>query len=410
MKRLLTAGLAAGLILGLPAGPAHAARPSTQGCTWLAGDLHVHTVYSHDSFGGPQYDDEDETQEAYTAGWTVLEEGAIAASRGLDYMAISDHNSVRAQSDPGWDLWDSNGLTMVPSYENSIGGHAQMLGATKLYDNSPGAPAVAEQLRADGGAFQINHPADQEWEDSTGGYEFPGFFPDAVEVWNIGAWIYQPPFPATNDHEYPVRFYDALLDQGGHVAATGGSDSHWRATTGVQGVGQPTTWVCVTRVSPSAIVEGIRAGRTTISHQPPAFNGPFAALEADVDGDGRWETGLGSTVAPGTTVRAAVDLAPGATLRIVTDGSTPLVEVPVTSPRFKHTFTVPESSSWVRAEVYYEDGSELRSGLQPACDLIGAITTNFGDEYGNVTYCHNRLAVVAMTSPIYVGQSGAQPE
>jgi predicted metal-dependent phosphoesterase TrpH len=368
----------------------------------MAGDLHVHTVYSHDAFGGPQYDEESEVQEAYTAGWTVLEEGAIAASRGLDYIAISDHNNIRAQSDPAWDLWDTNGLLMVPSYENSIGGHAQMIGATQMYDNSAGVPAVAADLRADGGAFQINHPADHEWEDAQGNYAFPGFIPDAVEVWNIGAWIYQPPFPATNDHEYPVRFYDSFLDQGAHVAATGGSDSHWRSTTAAQGVGQPTTWVCVERASASGITEGIKAGRTTISHQPPAYEGPFAVLEADTDGDGRYETGLGDTVAPGATVRAAVDLAPGANLRIVTDGSTTLIDVPIDSPRFKHSFPVPESATWLRAEVYFEDGGDVRSGLQPVCDLLGALAGNFGDDYSNVAYCHNRLAVVAMTSPVYV--------
>jgi hypothetical protein len=57
----------------------------------------------------------------------------------------------------------------------------------------------------------------------------------------------------------------------------------------------------------------------------------------------------------------------------------------------------------MRAEVYYEDGADVRSDLQPVCDLVGALSGNFGDEYGNVTYCHNRLAVVAMTSPLYVG-------
>lgn len=408
MKRV---AVVVGALLGLlPASAALAARPSTYGCMWMAGDLHVHTVYSHDSFGGPAYDDESEVQDAYTAGWTVLEEGAIAASRGLDYIAITDHNNIRSQADPGWELWDSNGVTMVPGYENSIGGHAQMIGATKMYDNSLGVPGLAEQLRADGGAFQINHPADHEWDDASGAYEYPGFFPDSVEVWNIGAWVYQPPFPATNDHEYPPQFYDALLDEGGRIAATGGSDSHWRSTTAAQGPGQPTTWVCATGTTPAGVVEGIRAGRTTISHQPPAFGGAFAVLEADVDGDGRYETTVGDDVAPGTTVRAAVDLAPGAILRIVTDGSATLAEVPVDSPRFKHTFTVPATSSWVRAEVYYEDGGELRSGLQPVCDLVGALSGNFGDEYGNVTYCRNRLAMVAMTSPIYVSGTVSSPQ
>ncbi|HEY7874224.1 MAG TPA: CehA/McbA family metallohydrolase, partial [Actinomycetota bacterium] len=403
MRRALTVALAAaGLVAGLvPA--ANAARPSDHGCTWLAGDLHVHTAYSHDSFGGPLYDDEPESelQDFYTAGWTVTEEGALAVGRGLDFLAITDHNNVRSQTDPGWDLWSSLGLTMVPGYENSIGGHAQMLGATKVYSNAGGPPAVATSLRADGGAFQINHPADLEWHDAQGNYKYPGFYPDALEIWNIGAWVYQPPAPATNDHEFPIDFYDSLLDEGAQIAATGGSDTHWRSTTAAQGVGQPTTWVCADVNSPTAVVDGIEAGRTTISHQPPAYGGPFATLEADGDGNGSFESDLGDTVPAGASVRATVGGAPGATLRIVTDGSTTLSETLIDSPSFTHTLTVPEGSTWVRAEVFYEDGADVRSGLQFVCDVVATISGNFGDEYANVTYCRNRLAVVAMTSPIY---------
>jgi hypothetical protein len=407
MRRALSVAVAAAVLLATFVTSAGAARPDDHGCIWLAGDFHVHSVYSHDSFGGPLYDDEDETQDAYTAGWTVAEEGALATSRGLDFVAITDHNNVRSQSDPGWELWKSRGLTMVPGYENSIGGHAQMLGATKVYDNKVGAPVVADQLRADGGAFQINHPADGKWENADGDYLFPGFYPDTVEVWNIGVWAYEPPAPATNDHEYAPRFYDRFLDEGAHVAATGGSDSHWRSTAAVQGPGQPTTWVCAATNSVPAILRGVKAGRTTISNEPPAYQGPFATLAADANGDGTFEANIGDTVVPGSRVRASVEGAPGAILRLITNGSEVLREVPVDSPAFSHTFTVPETSTWVRAEVYYEDASEQRAELQPQCDAAGGVTGLFGDDFKNVAYCRSRLAVVAMTSPIYLGTSAA---
>jgi melibiase-like protein len=408
MRRGLNAVVAAALLVATFATNAGAAKPDgAHGCTWLAGDFHVHTVYSHDSFGGPLYDDEDETQDAYTTGWTVAEEGALATSRGLDFVAITDHNNVRSQSDPGWELWKSRGLTLVPGYENSIGGHAQMIGATKVYDNHAGPPAVADQLRADGGAFQINHPADGKWEDAQGNYLFPEFYPDTVEVWNIGVWAYEPPAPATEDHEYAPRFYDRFLDQGAHVAATGGSDSHWRSTAAIQGPGQPTTWVCAAANSVPAILAGVKAGRTTISNEPPAYQGPFAKLEADADGDGTFEATVGDTVVSGSRIRASVEGAPGAVLRLVTNGSQILTEVPVDSPSFAHTFTVPESSTWVRAEVYYRDAGEQRESLQPQCDAAGGVSGLFGDEYENVAYCRSRLAVVAMTSPVYLQSTGA---
>ena len=208
-------------------------------CEWVAGDLHVHTWYSHDAWHGPGKEDPNtDESEFYTWGLEVHEERDMALERGLDYVSITDHNTIDAQTDPAWGSGD---LVWLPNYENSFAGHAQMHGAQKMYDNGSETLAdverVASELRADGGAFQINHPDDKEWENA---YGF-GFVPDAVEIWNIGVWAYEPPAPATNNHESGPKFLDAYLDAGHHVAATGGSDSHWRSTSAVQGIGQPTT-------------------------------------------------------------------------------------------------------------------------------------------------------------------------
>src|SRR3954466_5187874 len=111
-------------LLAFAAAPAHAGE-------WIAGDLHVHTTYSHDSYGGPS-DDNTGPEDAYTLGHTVTDDFAIARTRGLDFLAISDHNDVRSQSDPGF---GTSGVVGLPAYENSLNGHAQMLGATHLFDN-----------------------------------------------------------------------------------------------------------------------------------------------------------------------------------------------------------------------------------------------------------------------------------
>jgi hypothetical protein len=402
----------------------------------LAGDFHVHTVYSHDSWGGPD-DPGTGPDEFYTLGWTPGQQGAIAESRDLDFIAITDHDNVDGYLaregaatgvglyESGWGLTDQlpggDPLIWVPDYEANAGGggHAQMHGATHVYPKAP-APEMAAALRAEGGAFQINHPADTNWHEYTGdadgdgrqdfdefAFNFPGFAPDSLEVWNIGAWAYEPPFPATNDHEFPVQMYDQLLDKGHHIAATGGSDNHWRSTTAAQGVGQPTTWVCAEERTAASIVQALRANRTMISNQPPAYQGPRVLLYADGNGDDQLEAITGDTVPPGSTVVANVENGDGATLRFITNGGTILHEETIDAFNVSVDVDVPDDSTWVRAELLYPDGRDARRELQPLCDMSNEI---FGtDPEARNTYCENRLAMLSMTSPIYFAEPQTDP-
>ena len=371
--------LATAAALAWLAAPAHA----TQHGEWLAGDLHVHTTHSHDSYGGPG-DDNTGPEEFYTLGWSVADQFQHAALRGLDYLAITDHEDIRSQEDPGF---GANGVLPVPGYENSLSGHAQMLGATRLYDNgdesATAVQALADALRADGGAFQVNHPAEGSTDfphDTDWGYMY-AVQPDTVEVWNISR-LWQPPLPSASSNDDAIRYWEGWLDRGAKVAATGGSDNHWRTTFAAQGVGQPTTWVFARERTTAGVLEGIRAGRTFISHQPPNLGGPRLFLE----GEG---TMVGDDVAPGAPLRVRVEGGTGMFLRLVTTGGEFLGDpVPVTGPSFTHEFAAPNASpGWVRAELFAPDLAEERAAL---CDLP------------DTTYCRNLLGVTAMTSAIYV--------
>ena len=375
-------------LLAWAVAPAHAAEGE-----WLAGDLHVHSTYSHDSYGGPS-DDNTGPEEFYTLGWSVGEQFQNAVTRGLDYLAITDHNDIRSQQDPGF---GAGGVIPLPGYENSLEGHAQMLGATRLYDNgdqsAAAVQAVADALRTmDGGAFQVNHPAEGSTDfphdtDWTYGYEVR---PDTVEVWNISR-LYQPPMPSGSSNDDAVRYWQGWLDRGRRVGATGGSDNHWQSTTAAQGAGQPTTWVYARNRSVPAVLAALRAGRTFVSHQPPGLGGPRLLLEADRNGDGRYESRVGSRVRPRTRLRVRVLGAPGTMLRVVTNrGRRAFRPVPVTRARFGHRFRLPRRRTWVRAEIYQRDLPRRRAAL--CDDLVGDQTT----------YCRNRLAVVAMTSALYL--------
>lgn len=376
------------VLLAIGPGPAHAGQ-------WLAGDLHVHTTYSHDSYGGPG-DDNTEGDEAYTLGHPVERQFRLARSRGLDYLAITDHDDVRSHSDPGF---GTSGVVPVPGYEASFEGHTQMLGATRVYDHRGESRrairSLVRRLRRppDRGVFQVNHPAlgstdfphDPDW-----GYGYK-VVPDTVETWNISQ-VYQPPFPSASSNDDAIRYWEGWLDRGRRVAATGGSDNHWVSTTALQGVGQPTTWVFARGGRGArAVLGGLRGGRTFISHQPPGFGGPRLLLEADRNGNGDWESMVGDVVPRRSALRIRTVHASGSLLRVVTDGGREALSAPVTGDRFERRFAVPARASWVRAELVDPDLAQQRRAL---CDeLVGAGTT----------YCRNRLGLVAMTSAIYLG-------
>jgi hypothetical protein len=368
------------ILLALVA-PAHAGR-------WVAGDLHVHTCFSHDVWCGPD-DDNTPQEDFYTYGRSVDQTFAIARSRGLDYLAITDHNDVRSQSAPGFGGY---GVVGIPAYENSIDGHAQMLGATRLYDNGDKSPAavnaMADQLRADGGVFQANHPYDPRWGY---GYDVPV---DTIEVWNI-PWYYQPPLPASTDREWALRWWESWLDRGFHVGVTGGSDSHWLSTTAAQGPGQPTTWIYVDSLTRDGVLRGLKAGHTFVSAEPPAYGGARIYLEADRDRNGTYETIAGDSVARGAAMRVRVDDAEGSYLSIVTDGGKPAFDpVLITRPRFEYSFRLTGNATWVHAEAYGEDKPGVR---QAGCSAV------FGaDGSYPTTYCTNRMVMQALSSAIYL--------
>lgn len=377
------------------------------GAEWLAGDLHVHTVYSHDSYGGAG-DDNTGPEDANTAGFRVGEEFAMASARGLDYLAITDHMDVRSQQDPGF---GSNGVIGVPGFENSLKGHAQMLGATRppcgenvprpCYDNGDKSIAAVRRLvdrlhaDPDRGILQANHPSDPLWEYQ---YDVPL---DTVETWNL-PWVYKPPFPSAADNDIALRYWYGWLDRGVQVTMTGASDSHWVITSQAQGPGQPTTWVLAKQRNARGVLEGLRTGRTFVAHEPPGLGGPQLFLEGDGDGDGRYESVVGDTVPSGSPLRARVVGAAGSFLRIVTNGGVEAFPpVPVPTADFEHRFRLPAGSTWTHAQVYGEDGRPQR---EPGC------TTVFGADMTKSTpYCRDQVLMLAMSSAMYLGTQRAAP-
>jgi hypothetical protein len=389
---------------------------------WVAGDLHVHTIYGHDTCitpttawdpSSPDRSARTSCQDFYTVGFTPAQRLQEAADRGLEFVALTDHNNVVNQTDPDVIAWEHAhpSFVAVPGYENSQPGHVQMLGATACYGNdgridgstiecdqavvdksAAGETALANGLRAEGGVFQINHPSDGNWP-GTFGYSV---VPDNIEVWNIGPWAYQHPFPASNDNNFSLQWYDGFLRQPGlpEIGVTGGSDSHWVTTDSIQGVGDPTTWVFVHKLSVEGVLDGLRAHHTFVSALPPAEQGPQLFLEADRNHDGTFDAIAGDEVGAGTTTYRVrtVGAVPGSVLRIVTD--TGSVEVPLGAST-SYDFTpgqggIPAASVYVRAELLAPDGRDQRTA---GCDpVVGSQTT----------VCRDDLAMEALSSPIFI--------
>jgi len=334
---------------------------------WLAGDLHCHTVFSHDVWS-PE-DDNTDMEEAYTFGWTAAEQITNAEVRGLDFLAVTDHNDVRWLSD-GTFAGYAGPVTLVPGYEHSLRhGHAGCLGVFERFSidtsGDDGALALRDAVRAAGGIFILNHPF-YKGHPQTGadgipawGYSPETVVPDSVEVWNISWPFRRPVFQgfSTSENYLSLPWWDEeFLGRGLRIPATGGSDNHWRSTYTVQGVGQPTTWVYARDRTWQAVLDAIVAGRTFVAAEPPVLGGARVFLEAE-QGSERWMVGDVVPAASGeVTVSARVVGAPGMLVRFVVD-NVPGPLTPVAGPEYTHTASVDAGAhTRVRAELLADEG------------------------------------------------------
>lgn len=315
----------------------HRPRPvAVPGPRWFRGDLHSHSFYS-DARGSLE---------------DLL---AAARARQLDFLAVTDHNTVghhaaaRAAS--------ASDLLVLPGEEiTTYHGHANVWGVTGWVDFRITRPADVETLvqhvHERGGLFAVNHPRHApgcigcDWE-----HPVPDAI-DAFEAWN-GPWSYR--------NWEALERYDALLRRGARATLTGGSDRHqpgWPDTDPeLLWVGAPTTWFHLDELSEAGLLTGLRAGRAFVSEGP---QGP--RIELDVEG-----VDMGSAVEalPGRRlrVRARVAGAAGSLLRYV-GAEGPVREVPVEGDAFEDAWAWSAAGGFLRAEVLaVGDEDAVREGF-----------------------------------------------
>lgn len=219
---------------------------------WLAGDLHAHTVHSDGSL-------------------TVDELATLAADRGLDFLAVTDHNTTSHHAE----LAGAGGraaITLLPGQEVTTDrGHANAFGERIGWVDFRQPPDTwVDQAARAGDLLSINHPlaGDCAWRWPLTNR------PPLAEIWHW-TWL---------DRSWggPLAWWTAW-DLA--TIPVGGSDLH-KPDDGPS-LGAPTTWVCCTGETPEEILEGLASGRTAVSADP---DGPVLLRTGDelvaVEGDG----------------------------------------------------------------------------------------------------------------------------
>lgn len=226
--------------------------PAEKGRRWVAGDLHAHTVHSDGRL-------------------TVDQLAALAVSRGLDFLAVTDHNTVSHHAElPAASR--RYGLTLLAGQEvTTPSGHANCFGDVGWVDFRGDADSWAEHAARRDGILSVNHPvvAGCSWQQPLSSP------PPMVELWHR-TWDRRSP--------EPLEWWRAS----GAPTPVGGSDFH---RPDLHRLASPTTWVEID--DPGAgpapaegVLAALAAGRVAVTAGPDSavlvcVGGEMVACGAD---------------------------------------------------------------------------------------------------------------------------------
>lgn len=346
---------------------------------WYRGELHCHSSYG----GGKE---------------SVADLVGRAEKAGLDFLAITDRNTMAASQDSGF---KSKSVVLIPAMEwgNDERGVALLYGVRTFpdfVDSRPQAQALVDLVQAQGGFYAVAHPCfpTKPWQWGLG-------FVNGIEVW-CRDWSLVPPLSLDQLHEdlaerkdgklvhsiayaaasATVRgepgqlsangqasvFYDSELVRGLKAAAIGGSASGSPSVP----LASPVTYVYATEKSVKGILDGLRRGRTYISAN---LKGPRIRFSGDILSDNTMDVSLGGIIPIGVpvTFEVAVDGAQGKELQVLLNGR-PLISKQI------------ESNAFI---IHFED-TPVNYAVYRARVIGKAPEQKFGG-----------VEVYAMTSPIY---------
>ncbi|WP_426662036.1 CehA/McbA family metallohydrolase [Rhodanobacter aciditrophus] len=330
---------------------------------WYRGDLHMHTAHSDGSCA---------SQSGRRVPCPLFLTVQAAVKRGLDFIAITDHNTT-SQLDAMRELQPYfDRLLLIPGRElTTFTGHAGLLGTTAPVDfridgrHVKDWAALAKQVAPLHGLLSINHPVRPSDETCMG-----------------CGWTAQPPIDMSLvqaieivngvDAGTPfsgVPFWEKQIARGYRLAGIGGSDNHDASQDAVglgsNPVGHPVTVVHAQALSMQAILDGVRAGHVFVDTEGSRDR----LLEMSAQSGGR-HAAMGDAIDAAAGAPVHVDIhvahAAGAKLVVFLDGK----------PRVPSVDTVLDSADqhvgfdwrsdgrrhWLRAEVRSAAGVPLLIG------------------------------------------------
>ena len=334
--------------------PAILREPLRAGPAWYRGDLHMHTAHS---------DGQCPSQSGKMVPCPVYFTADAAARRGLDFIAITDHNAT-SQYDAMRELQPYfDKLLLIPGREiTTFQGHINFLGTTDFLDfrlargNVPDVNTLLRNADRLGALTSINHPLSPSGEICLGCGWTPATKVDmhlltAVEAVNGGSELH-----GLSD----IPFWNQQLNNGCRLTGIGGSDNHRPMTPldQIGSVGSPTTVVYAAELSAPAILDGIRAGHVFID----ASGSRDRILEVTAHAGGQdAHAGDMLRAAQGVTVHFEIHAAnaAGGTLHWIEDGqevSGDDASINSADETLPLTWTGDGRRHWFRAQVTGPDG------------------------------------------------------
>lgn len=224
---------------------------------WYGGDFHTHTHHSDGALSAPEL-------------------AALAQREGMDFLTITDHNTLDAYPNFG----NQPNLCIIPGLEVTYrDGHYNVFGLTETapwqkdvtrgpifikHEEAQLDPdEIIAQSAAQGLLNSINHPLLPPWA---------WLFPETdlreihcLEIWNDPSW---PDNRVGNP--LAVEMWTRWLNAGHRITAIGGSDYHRPINKGSivkppDRLGSPRTYVYAEKLSGAAILDGVRRGHVYVS-------------------------------------------------------------------------------------------------------------------------------------------------